>query len=90
MNWTEDDNVVTFSLDVNYTLDREQSWADPKDIHVTTINIPLIVSISMLLGSYIILPCSLCLLAGGFRGDHRHGEQPRHPRVEEGAPNGAG
>ena len=44
-SWEDDDTVLSYSLAINYTFDKELSTAgDPKQIKITTINVPLMVS----------------------------------------------
>ena len=43
--WEDDDTVLSYKLDINYTYDEELSTAgDPTQIRITTINVPLMVS----------------------------------------------
>lgn len=43
-SWEDDDTVLSYSLAINYTFDKELSTAgDPKQIKITTINVPLMV-----------------------------------------------
>ena len=44
MTWDEDESRVSYHLDTYYVFDEDLSHGNPKDVTITTLNIPFLVS----------------------------------------------